>query len=599
MRRSFHIILWTTATAALLLWLAQFATPSATIQEAQTAASQPPAAYPSDFEQKLTELAEIKISLHPAAELPGNIPWQSNKPSPPVGSPAARKGGTLRLCNVGPFPANFLAFGSLSPQFFHYNLFERINVPLVWEHPATGQEMSGLAEAWGRKGDCFFFRLQPTARYSNGRPVRAADFALGALLRIKNGDTSIPTFIKTLRIYGDKVLAVEIRHINLSPELSISKLLHPAEPGFYADFTQDYPRTYAQRIPPTTGAYSVTEIQRNRLIALKRVPQWWADELPGFRYTHNFARIEHHFLTDEAQAWEMLRSGRLDIMQTRNIAAWHSKLEGVPAAEDGRIVLHSLTVQQPMPPYGIALNAQAIPNEEIRRGILQALDMGKAIDILFRGYAAQLTQFTTGYRHAPHQISAYHYSPAAARSCFANAGYTESGPDGILRKPDGTRLSFHFTYTPSDKLSTLASILVQSAAACGLEIVPHPQPWQNISRALKEGSHELVFWASMPGAPLPDYRRFLHSASTGSDAPFRLNSPEMDAAITAAEQATTPEQAAAACKRIDELIYHLAIWLPGWMENRANVAAWKHIQLPPEYAGTYDVAESHQLWSSP
>ena len=590
--------LWTISTAALLLWLAhqsteQQASPAPTAAVAQLL---PPAPYPADFEQQLARQLSTRISLHAAEELPANLNWQSGTPAPPVGSPQARKGGTLRLCNVGPFPANFLAFGSPSPQFFHYNLFERIEVPLVWEHPATGQEMPGLAEAWCQHGERLYFRLRPSARYSNGRPVRARDFALGALLRLRCGTTLA---IRELRIYGDSVLAVTPERLGCSPALSISRQLSPAEPGFYAEFGGNYAEHYAQRIPPTTGAYTVAEIQRGRLIALQRVPQWWAEDLPGFRYTHNIDRIEHHFLTDEAQAWEMFIAGRLDIMQTRNVEAWHSKLDGVAAADDGRISLHSLRIEQPMPPYGIAFNSKALPDTELRRGLMQAMDMKTAVNILFRGYAEQLPQFTTGYKNLPHTTPQYTYNPAEARASFSRAGYTISGPDGILRKPDGSKLSVRISFTPSTKLNTLITHLAQSAAACGAELKPEPLPWQNISKQLREGTHELTFWATMPGLPLPDYERFFHSSATGHDAPFCLQSEAMDAAIHTAQQASTTQEAAAACARVDQLVYDSAIWLPGWMENRANIATWQYVKLPPQYAGTYDVAESHQLWIAP
>ncbi len=589
--------LWIAGFVILLLWLAQHAVPSGGSSEPRAAAQLlPPAPYPVDLEQQLARLQDADISLQAESELPPDLPWQSSSDAPPVGSLEARRGGTLRLCNVGPFPSNFLAFGSVSPQFFHYNLFERIDIPLVWEHPATGQEMPGLAEAWCVHGGSVFFRLNPQARYSNGRPVRARDFALGALLRRKAG--IVPGF-KPLRIYGDSVVEVSLTGTGIEPVICAARLLHPAEPGFYADFSGNYAELYAQRIPPTTGAYTVSEIQRGRLIALERVPNWWGDSLPAFRHMYNIQRIEHHFLADEAQAWEMFRNGRLDIMQTRNIAAWQTKPESIPAAQDGRIALHCLRLQCPMPPYGIALNAQALPEVELRRGIMQALDMDKVVEVLFRGYAERLRHFSSGYRQLTHSTDTYSFNPAAARACFARAGYTEAGADGILRRPDGTRLSVRFSFTPSDKLNTIASLLAQSAAACGLELIPEPLPWQNISKQLREGSHQLTFWATMPDYLLPEYERFFHSSATGFDAPFRLNSPEMDAAIARVKQACTPDEAAAACAQVDAIIHREAIWLPGWMENHALIATWQHVHIPQHYSGPYDIAESHQLWVSP
>ncbi len=587
-------IFWLFAMLVLLVWLAHHASPHAEqCTQAPEAVLLPPADYPEGFEEQLAAAPGIKISLCSVESLPSELSWQKGSEAPPVGSPEAIKGGTLRLSNVGPFPANFLAFGSPTPQFFHYNLFERIDIPLVWAHPSTGQEMAGLAEAWCVQGNSVFFRLNPNARYSNGRPVRARDFALGTLLRLRTGTTLT---IKELRIYGDEVVEAVAAPVGIEPTLNISRQLWPAEPGFYAEFGSNYAEHYAQRIPPTTGAYTVERVQRGRLIVLQKVPQWWAAELPGFRYTHNPDHIEHHFLTDEAQVWEQFFAGRLELIQTRNVTAWHSKPEGVPAAEDGRIVLHSLRIDTPMPPYGIALNTSRLTDTELRRGLMQAMDMDRAIDILFRGYAGRLPQFATGYHNLRHSTEQYRYSPEEARACFARAGYTESGPDGILRKADGTRLSVRFSFSPSDKLNLLATLLCQSAAACGAEIIPEPLPWQLLSEQLKNGTHEMTFWATMPGYLLPDYSVF-HSQAEQS--PFRLRSQEADAAIVALQNAETREQAEEACARMDKLIFQEAIWLPGWMENRANIAAWRHVRIPSHYAGPYEVAESHQLWISP
>lgn len=589
------------ATAALLLWLAQLAADSnerhSDIPDEEQTGE--PAPYPTDFEEQLRREPRLAISLLPEEQLPADLPWQNGQPAPPIGSPQARKGGTLRLSNVGPFPANFLAFGSPTPQFFHYNLFTNIDIPLVREHPATGQEIPGLAETWCRRGHSLFFRLQTKARYSNGRPVRARDFALGTLLRLRCGDCTIAQHINALKIYGDSTLEVILSHPHPAPELTISQLLRPAEPGFYRDFGQDYTQRYAQRIPPTTGAYTVTEVQRGRRIVLSRVAHWWAAELPGFRHTHNIDRIEHHFLTDEAQVWELFLRGGLDLVQTRNVTAWQSKLEGVAAAEDGRIVQHTLELKLPMPPYGIAFNTRTLPDLNLRKGLMHALDMPGAIATLFRGYAEQLPHFTTGYRRAPHTCPRYDFNPEKARAAFARAGYTKQGKDGILSKEDGSRLRVHFAYTPSDKLSTLATHLRQSAAACGAELVLQPQAWQHLDRQVSEGQHELIFWATMPGYPLPNYERFFHSSARGADAPFLLNDKEIDSAIETVQQSATAEQTAQAVAHLDRLIFERAIWLPGWMENQALIAAWQHVKLPTNYAGVYDVAESHQLRIEP
>lgn len=604
--RLWRLILPLAALAAVLAYILppaeQAAAPKGEVEAGD--GTLPPSPYPPGLHEEAGRVAGFSIRFHEESDVPDGLPWRNGGDFPEIGDAAACKGGTMRLCNVGPFPANLLAFGSPSPQFFHYNLFTMVEVPLVREHPSTGQEIPGLAMAWATEGDTVYFRLNPAARYSNGRPVRAGDFALGALLRCKAGKDGqweqLRRAASSLHVYGDGVLALTLRRASPAMPLLAAQVLHPAEPGFYAAWGNDYSTRYAWRIPPTTGGYTVGDIQRGRKISLVRVKNWWAKDLPGFRHTCNVDTIEHHFLTDEAQAWEFLLRGKLDALQTRNMAAWQRFLESRdPSVERGEIVPRTFTLEYPFPPYGIALNVRTLPDIELRRGLMQAMDMERAMDVLFHNEAERLTSFTSGYRHIRPGTRPLPYNPAAARACFARAGYTQQGADGILRKEDGTRLSVRFTYVPSDKTNTLASILAQSAAACGAEIVADAVPWQLCARKVQEGTHQLTFWASVPSVPLPDHTRFFHSEARGADAPFGLDDPGMDAALEDCAQAPDWTACAAAYERLDKLIQKLAIWLPGWKENRAYLAAWEYVRFPARMEGVYDVLEAHTYWLSP
>lgn len=559
-----------------------------------------PAPWPSGFREKAARVKEVEFRFLGAEEVPENIPWVES--SAEVGDAAARKGGILRVANAGPFPADLLAFGNPSPQYFHHYFWATVEVPLVREHPSSGKVIPGLAQAWAVVGDQVWFRLNPAARYSNGRPVCAGDFVLGALLRREAGRDGqweqLRHVVRSVYVYGDGVLAVSLRRKNPAMLLLAARVLQPAEPGFYADFGSDYASRYAWRVPPTTGAYTVGSVDKGRKIALVRVANWWAKDLPGFRYTCNADAVEHHFLADEAQAWEFLMRGKLDVVQTRRVSAWKQYMEsGAEPVESGKIVPHRLSLRYPMPPYGIAFNALAVPDPQIRRGLMMAMDMDRAVEVLFQGEAERLRTFTTGFRHIPDPSTpAVHYDPAAARACFALAGYTVAGPDGILRKKDGSRLSVRLTYVPADKTSALVAILAQSAAACGAEIVPEAVPWQVCAAKVQEQSHQLAFWATVVRDPLPEYRRFFHSEARGADAPFGLRNKEMDAAIEDGEAAEDWGELASSVARVDALVHDLSVWLPGWKENHVYLAAWRHVRFPQQAGDAYEVLDAHTYW---
>ena len=588
----------TIAAAALLLILAgivHFFPEGADATHAVPAATAP-AAYPPDFAERLARAQGVALRSVDHAELPRGLAWQNAAGEADIGDPAARKGGTLNISNAGPYPANFLHFGSTMPQFFHYSLFRMLEIPLVARHPDSGATIPGTAREWAVEGRSVFFRLNPRARFSNGRPLRAADYLLGALLRLECGcaeGAEIRDAVEAVTASDDGVLMVTLRRDTHRPEQVAARLLHPAEPGFYAEFGSDFRERYAQRIPPTTAAYYVARTQRGRMVELARVQNWWAAGEKFYRHRFNVDRIRHHFPTDEAQAWELLMRGELDAIQTRNIDAWERYRALAPPA----LLFRDLAADCPAPPYGIALNARSVQPLALRRGLLHAMDMDAAIARVFRGDPERLRTFTTGYRGiSPKDTPEYRHDPAAAREGFARAGFTETGADGILRRADGTRLSVRLAYTPNDKVSALVDTLVQSARSCGAEVLPEPLPWQDIARMMQEGRHQMVFWATAAGDDAPDYARIFGRDAGGFEAPFHADDPELHALVEEfAASASTADRAACAA-RIDRRVYELAVWLPGWRENRIHIAHHPRLQFPATSVGMYDILETHLFW---
>lgn len=582
MKRALVILL--AAIAAVAWWAVTRHTPAPRAEEEAST----PAAYPADFAERLCRVGGLKLELD--APLPAGISWQSEGDAPTLGDAAARKGGCVRLSNAGPFPAHFLRFGGGAPQFFHQNLQAATEIPLVSRHPQNRQIAAGVAEAWARVGNTVYFRLNPAARYNNGRPVRAGDYLLAALLQAEQHCAEyeqLAAAASHLRTHGDHLLSITLR--GLGDGILAARLLHPAEPAFYAAFDSRFRESYAQRIPPATGAYRVSHIERGRSIRLQRVKGWWGGALPLYRYRFNADTLEYHFLTSEAQVWEFLLRGKLDAVQTRNTAAWQERAE--PAEQLRRTVYDA---EYPMPPYGIALNTRTLPDIELRRGLLHAMDMDQGMQLIMRGEGQRLTTFHSGYGElTPRETPQFTYKPEAARAAFARAGYTLAGPDGILHRADGTRLSVTLLYTPHEKISNLMAVLIRSARDCGAEIVPEPVPWQICQARLQERSHQLVFWA-MPAPEQPEPAIFFSPQAEPAASPFGLEAADMNAALAQFEKSSTAENLA----RIDQLISKHAIWLPGWKENRVYLAHQPRLCIPPA-TWCFDALDAHLFWVAP
>ena len=553
------------------------------VQEAQTA----PAAYPADFAQRLARVQQIQLELN--SRLPDGIVWQTAAEHPEIGNPSACKGGRVRFPNAGPFPAHFLRFGG-SMQFFQQNLLAATEIPLVARHPLTSQPTAGVAEAWATVGNTIYFKLNHAACYNNGCPVRAADYLLAALLQAEQHcaeGEALAAAATALRTHGDRLLSITLK--KKSDVASAAQLLHPAEPGFYRDFNSRFRESYAQRIPPATGPYRVSRVKRGRMLELQRVSGWWGEQLPHCRHRFNADFIEHHFLQSEAQVWEFLQRGKLDAVQTRNIVAWQ---EHTTNADHLTTLVYD--AEYPMPPYGIAINTQTVSDINIRKGLLQAMDMDRGLQLIWREEAQRLSTFSSGYgKLSPSDTPQYSFSPENARACFARAGFTNQGSDGILRQADGTKLSVRLLFTPNKKISTLMSSLISSAATCGAEIIPEAVPWQTCQRQLDERKHELVFWA-VPAPATPQPELFFAKTAESAFSPFCLDSQEMEQALEEYKKQPTADNLA----RIDKLVYQSAIWLPGWKENRVYLAHHPRIHVPAS-PWCYDALDAHLFWVLP
>lgn len=586
-----------------------------TVQTAEQRAKAAP--YPEAMRRFLASWDGPEVLWKTEADLPEGLAWQDGRGLPEIGDPRAVKGGTLRLWNKGPSPSTFRTFGPNSKQFFRYYFHDTVQLKLVGLHPTAMEVIPALAKEWavGSDGRTVYFRLDPDARYSNGRPVRAGDFAFGWYVRCapEAQDPLAEGFLRRgcerLCLYGDGVLSVTLPHAKpLLPYLAAC-LLPAEEPGFYNEYGSDFPTRYQWRVAPTTGAYVVDpeRMERGRRITLVRNKNWWAKDKLFYRCTCNVDAIEHHFLNDEAQAWEWLMKNKLDAMTVRKAASWQDKLD-TPEVYRGFIEKHTFYARYPMPPYGIFLNTQMPPvdNLDVRLGVQHALFMKGSIDAIGRGADERKRNYSEGYgRWSLAGLPERKYDPERAREYFRNAGFTEAGEDGILRRPGGERLSIALTYSDtSPGTARMVSFLKQHARACGLDIVQDCLDVSVCVAKIKNKRHQAAYWASVLPYPLPDHYAIFHSdfAQGESENLTATADPAMDAALDAEYRASTAEELERATHAVQRRIFDMAAWVPGWRENCVRIACWRYLSFPDTASAPfstpypYDVLEAHLYW---
>ena len=554
-------------------------------------------------------------------QLPENLEWHDGQDQPELGSSKAVKGGTLRLAIQRSFPSTFRVFGPNSNNAFRRYIYDDIDLPLIRLHPGTGRIIPGTADRWAVSADgrTVYFHIDEAARFSSGARLTTRDFITSLFVRTSPHSRE-PFYneyymgnFSRIAVYGNQYLAVTLAAAR--PFAPYFASVPPSCTSFYAEFGPDYPTRYLWRVAPTTGGYTVNpyDVIMGRQVSLIRVPDWWAADRRYTRYSCNVDHIVYQFVSENTKMRELFRLGELDIFNAREADVWYEGLE-IDPVHRGLIQRVHFSNIWPRNCFGFHLNCSQPPFNEkmMRRGFHHALNIQKVLDLVFRGDYTRLGSYFSGFgEYSDESIKALPFSPSRARECFARAGYTEEGPDGILTKPDGTRLQVVVSSRIDPLYTNCMNILREEAARCGLDLrVDQVDDTVHYSRVMAKKYEAAIFsWGFSP--PLPDPSPFFDSSyafnsdgtpMSGSTNITATNSPSLDRAILACKAATTEAEAAAAHHHAQQLIAATLAWVPGWTTSYWRFAQWRWVRwpdepgcrfCPPRY---YDPLDSHLYW---
>lgn len=533
------------------------------------------------------------------SEIPTDLVWENGLDQPEIGDPRAQKGGVFRKF-IPAFPPTLRPFGDNSNHSFRGDLYDSIDMSLVTFHPATAALIPGLAKEWATSADgrTIYFRLDPEARYSDGVPIKARDCLVAVYLRVS--DDIVNPFAKQvfrenfaqLVTYDDLTLSISLPERKIFAP-AIAGGITPSPPHFYADYGPDYSERYQWRFPPTTGAYEVRpqDIVKGVSVTQTRVKNWWAKDRKYYKHRFNPDFIVHRVIRDETKAFELFRAGEIDTCLLTRPQLWYEKSE-IDPIHQGLIERVTFYNQYPKIPMGFYLNVSKPPldSRDVRIGIDHALNWQKVIAVLFRGDYQKLNAFNEGFvTFSDSSITARPYSIEAARAAFAKAGFTENGPDGILTRPGGQRLSVSITYPAIPRYEQILTILREEAKACGFELRLDGLEANVQYKKVMQKQHEMALLAWSTNPPTPDFHQFLHSTNAleanGSPKPntnnlFVWHRADTDALCDQVRNARTSDELKDAAWKLQRIIHDEAIFLPGYSVDFARVGSWRWVKWP-------------------
>jgi microcin C transport system substrate-binding protein len=528
------------------------------------------------------KIFQAEISKVP---LPEDIQWLTNDTDPVYASPKAQKGGTLRLA-IRSFPLTFRTVGPDSNAEFRGAILGN-HLSLIGLHPNTMNVIPEIATHWafGKDKKSMYFKLNKKARWSDGKPVTAHDFAY-TLEFMRSKHIVAPWYndyytkeIDKVVVYDDHTLAVI--GAKAEPDLHMKLSLSPTPRHYYAELGEDFIRRYNWKNVPNTGPYQIAEFKKGKTVKFKRKKDWWAKDLKYFKNRFNVNRVLYTVVRNENMEWEYFKKAKVDVFDMNPPKYWHVKSR-TPVIENGyihRLWFYNDTTRSP---FGLWLNQdkEIFKDKNVRYAFAHAMNIQKVIDKVLRGDFFRLEHGYIGYgRYSNNQIRARRYDLKKVSDYMKTAGW-ERDVDGIWVK-NGRRFSVEVTYG-SERHTAKLVVLKEEAKRAGVELKLQkldPSAWY---KKISENRHEVIIMGF--GTNLrPSYWQSWHSDNAHKPQTNNVTNtddPELDQMIDTYRNSLDEEERISLSLQIQEKVHEIGAFVPEAMRPYFRQAYWRWWQLP-------------------
>jgi len=337
------------------------------------------------------------IAMHGAPALPPDFTHM------PYANPEAPKGGRLVQGILG-------TFDSLNPLIVRGVAVQQVRGFVVESLMARGNDeaftLYGLLAKRVETDDIrsyVTFHLDPKARFSDGKPVLAADVLFSwALLRDKGRPNHRQYYSKVTRAEALDPLTVRFDLAGANDrELPLILGLMPVLPRHAVDVAT-FEET-SMTAPVGSGPYRITAVKPGASVTLTRNPDYWGRDLPVNRGLWNFDEVRLDFYREANGAFEAFKRGLYDFRVETEPLRWHDGYD-FAAARSGEVIRDAIKTGMPQPAEFLVFNTRRPVFSDIR--VRQALTLLLDFEWINRNYFFGLYARTASF-YAGSELSAW------------------------------------------------------------------------------------------------------------------------------------------------------------------------------------------------
>ncbi len=524
--------------------------------------------------------------------------WVTNDDFPLIGDPGAKKGGMLRYAIVS-YPATFRVHGPSSNTIFISLMSGLVYQRLVSIHSNTLEFIPDLAEAWEIKEDnkTFLFRLNPEARWEDGKPVTPEDVVFSYELVI-DPNTQDPYSADLYSRMFEKPEIVDEHTVKF-----VAKTLHwrnfifcganlPILPA-HTFRGKDYVKDFNWEIPNGSGPYKLSKSRKGQNIIFKRRDDFWAKDERGYQGLYNFDQIKFTVVRDRNLTLEKFKKGEFDFYVVAVARKWVNEMN-FDKIQSGWIQKRKVFSFQPNGVYGVAMNMRHPPVDDvrIRKALAYLYNRPLFMEKLFFNEYINMYSYFPGSIYENPNNEKIDYDPEKSRGLLIEAGWKERNDQGILVK-DGQTLTLTLLYGSQSSerhLTIFQEDLKKAGVELKLKLVNYPTMYKLIDER-NYNMANMAWNALIFPNPEPNYHsKYADIEQTNNIT--GIKHPRIDEILEKYPEMFDINERINALQELDELVYNEQPYILNWYAPFTRVLYWNRFGIPESYFTKFGDSDS-------
>jgi microcin C transport system substrate-binding protein len=507
---------------------------------------------------------------------------------PQADTAKAIPGGEISLWGAG-FPRSLNMW--LDVTSFNATVSGLLFEPLLQLHSSDDRWVGVLASTYevAPDGKTFTFHMDPQARWSDGKPVRAEDvqFYYDVIMDPKNLTPVFKVGLKRLErpVVVDsltlRIVAKQVHWANFNEAAGLMAFPKHLWAG------QDFNKIRFD-FPVVSGPYLIKEVRKDRFLLLERRADWWGRVKAYNRGKFNFGAIRYKFSEDQVKALEALKKGDYDLYPIYTAAIW-AKQTDFEAVQKGWVARTRIFNRKPIGFQGMAFNLRQPRFQDLRVRRALALLLDRATlnsQLMFSQYFLLNSYYPDLYPgNVNPAVPQMGYAPDAARKLLSEAGWKVDA-QGKLRK-GGEEFKINFLSASPD-LRHL-NVYVEALRQVGIAATIEQTSSATVQQRLDDHQFDL-HWTAWGGGRLRDPEPAwlsTYAQEKGSNNYPGWSDPYCDSLIKA--QMTEFDIAkrnqillALDARLVDQIPYMLL-----WQSDNTRLLFWNRFGMPRNPLGKY------------